>query len=259
MRKKSVKPGLLLAMGLSVATFVSCTHGENVYDNEAYFQNQAQQYAKKWQEKFGAIDPEQNWNMATQAKANIAVPSGSTVNVYTGNPYLNQGILLASFTNSGEYTFDAPKGRNLYFQAVDANGKTDVRTMTYNESNTYNVDFAGNAMAKTKSLGVRSGDRVAVKFTNVDKGSNVASGLWSSERNNGSGGYGCNPEMQYGWQRPTTMYNRLHDDYYDVSNGAQGNSVSIDASLIEAIQSIIPENKKSDYYSTIIKDVDLVV
>ena len=169
MRKKSVKASLLLAMGLSVATFVSCTHGENVYDNEAYFQNQAQQYAKKWQEKFGAIDPEQNWNMATQAKANIAVPSGSTVNVYMGNPYLNQGILLGTFTNSGEYTFDAPKGRNLYFQAVDANGKTDVRTMAYNESNTYNVDFTGNAMAKTRSVGVRSGSRSCTEFTTVER------------------------------------------------------------------------------------------
>lgn len=253
MRKKSVKPGLLLAMGLSVATFVSCTHGENVYDNEAYFQNQAQQYAMKWQEKFGPVDPEQNWNMATQAKANIAVPSGSTVNVYTGNPYLNQGILLASFTNSGEYTFDAPKGRNLYFQAVDANGKTDVRTMTYNESNTYNVDFAGNAMAKTKSLGVRSGSRSCTEFAEVKRSTPYATGLWAyiSEWYNGASL----------WDDATTIkkYNNWGDKYYYVADNAQGNGAYVDKAVMDAITEIIPENQKSSYYDKIIQDVDLIV
>ena len=146
------------------------------------------------------------------------VPSGSTVNVYTGNPYLNQGILLASFTNSGEYTFDAPKGRNLYFQAVDANGKTDVRTMAYNESNTYNVDFTGNAMAKTKSLGVRSGSRSCTEFAEVKRSTPYATGLWAyiSEWYNGASL----------WDDATTIkkYNNWGDKYYYVADNAQGNT-----------------------------------
>ena len=150
MRKKSVKPGLLLAMGLSVATFVSCTHGENVYDNEAYFQNQAQQYAKKWQEKFGAVDPEQNWNMATQAKANIAVPSGSTVNVYTGNPLFNQETAIGSFTKSGEYYLDVPKSSaSLYYETVNGDGTKTVRVSTL-ENGVFNIGGSNASYAKTR-------------------------------------------------------------------------------------------------------------
>ena len=150
MRKKSVKPGLLLAMGLSVATFVSCTHGENVYDNEAYFQNQAQQYAKKWQEKFGAIDPEQNWNMATQAKANIAVPSGSTVNVYKNNPLFNQETAIGSFTKSGEYNLDVPKSSaSLYYETVNGDGTKTVRVSTL-ENGVFNIGGSNASYAKTR-------------------------------------------------------------------------------------------------------------
>ena len=151
MRKKSVKPGLLLAMGLSVATFVSCTHGENVYDNEAYFQNQAQQYAKKWQEKFGAIDPEQNWNMATQAKANIAVPSGSTVNVYKNNPLFNQETAIGSFTKSGEYNLDVPKSSaSLYYETVNGDGTKTVRVSAL-ENGVFNIGGSNASYAKTRS------------------------------------------------------------------------------------------------------------
>ena len=150
MRKKSVKPGLLLAMGLSVATFVSCTHGENVYDNEAYFQNQAQQYAMKWQEKFGAIDPEQNWNMATQAKANIAVPSGSTVNVYKNNPLFNQETAIGSFTKSGEYNLDVPKSSaSLYYETVNGDGTKTVRVSTL-ENGVFNIGRSNASYAKTR-------------------------------------------------------------------------------------------------------------
>ena len=150
MRKKSVKASLLLAMGLSVATFVSCTHGENVYDNEAYFQNQAQQYAKKWQEKFGAIDPEQNWNMATQAKANIAVPSGSTVNVYKNNPLFNQETAIGSFTKSGEYNLDVPKSSaSLYYETVNGDGTKTVRVSTL-ENGVFNIGGSNASYAKTR-------------------------------------------------------------------------------------------------------------
>ncbi|MGN0281390.1 MAG: LruC domain-containing protein [Prevotella sp.] len=248
---------VMMASMSAIVIMGSCTKGENVYDEQAYYKNQSQQYSKSWEETFGPIDEKQDWNMATQVKSTITVSSGSTVYVYSGNPYLNEGVLLATFTNSGSYTFDAPKGSALYFMAKDANGKSDVRTMAYNESGTYNVDFTGNGT--TRSIGVRSGSRTAVEFSNVDKGSYVATGLWSSDRNNEWGGDGKNPEMQYDYQKPTTMYNRWHDKYYDVSNGAQGNSVEIDASLIDAIKTIIPENQKSDYYSTIIQDVDLIV
>ena len=138
-------------MGLSVATFVSCTHGENVYDNEAYFQNQAQQYAKKWQEKFGAIDPEQNWNMATQAKANIAVPSGSTVNVYKNNPLFNQETAIGSFTKSGEYYLDVPKSSaSLYYETVNGDGTKTVRVSTL-ENGVFNIGGSNASYAKTRS------------------------------------------------------------------------------------------------------------
>ena len=81
----------VIAMAVAaVAAFSSCSQGESVFNDEAYFNEQKAKYEKSWKEKFGAIDPTQNWNMATQAKANIAVPSGRTVNVYKSSPLCNR-------------------------------------------------------------------------------------------------------------------------------------------------------------------------
>lgn len=103
---------------LAVVTLGSCTRGESVYDDQAYYKNQAQQYAQNWVEKFGAIDPNQNWNMATQVKSTISVPSNSTVNVYTGNPYLNEGVLLGTFTQSGESSKNGMETHQIQVGAI---------------------------------------------------------------------------------------------------------------------------------------------
>ena len=142
----------VIAMAVAaVAAFSSCSQGENVFNDEAYFNEQKAKYEKSWKEKFGSIDPTQNWNMATQAKANIAVPSGSTVNVYKNNPLFNQETAIGSFTKSGEYNLDVPKSSaSLYYETVNGDGTKTVRVSTL-ENGVFNIGGSNASYAKTRS------------------------------------------------------------------------------------------------------------
>ena len=60
--------------------------------------------------------------------------------------------------------------------------------------------------------------------------------------------------------RHKIAFNSWGDKYFDASAGSVSSStVYVDKTLKDAVTSIIPENQKSSYYNTIIKDVDLVV
>ena len=142
----------VIAMAVAaVAAFSSCSQGENVFNDEAYFNEQKAKYEKSWKEKFGSIDPTQNWNMATQAKANIAVPSGSTVNVYRNNPLFNKETAIGSFTKSGEYYLDVPKSSvSLFYETVNGDGTKTVRVSTL-ENGVFNIGGSNASYAKTRS------------------------------------------------------------------------------------------------------------
>ena len=142
----------VIAMAVAaVAAFSSCSQGENVFNDEAYFNEQKAKYEKSWKEKFGSIDPTQNWNMATQAKANIAVPSGSTVNVYKNNPLFNKETAIGSFTKSGEYNLDVPKSSaSLFYETVNGDGTKTVRVSTL-ENGVFNIGGSNASYAKTRS------------------------------------------------------------------------------------------------------------
>ena len=142
----------VIAMAVAaVAAFSSCSQGENVFNDEAYFNEQKAKYEKSWKEKFGSIDPTQNWNMATQAKANIAVPSGSTVNVYKNNPLFNKETAIGSFTKSGEYYLDVPKSSaSLFYETVNGDGTKTVRVSTL-ENGVFNIGGSNASYAKTRS------------------------------------------------------------------------------------------------------------
>ena len=235
-----------IAIGLS-----SCGYD---YDYYAPQKEVMEQYSKSWKASFGEIDPAQNWNMATQRTVNITVDGTKTVQIMTGNPYLNQGTLAGEFTVNNQLSAKVDLSKDtevIYVVQRNENGKKDVKTTYASEDGSFNVDFTANAAA-TRAV-TRAGIRTATEITTVVRSTPYASGLycWKDQWNN----------YHSLWDDATTTkkYNNWGDKYYYVADNAQQSNVNLDQTLMTAINEIVPENQKSSYYNTIIKDVDLIV
>lgn len=248
---KYFKSGSLVAMAATAILMSSCAKDFELYDP---VKDATAKYEKSWKDTFGNIDPNQDWNMATQKTVNIAVDGTKTVQILTGNPYLNEGKLAGEFvvTTQLSTNVDLTKGQNIIY-AVQRNedGTKDVRTTYISEDGTFNVNFASSASnAPTRAI-TRSGDRSCTEFAEVYRGTPYTTGLYyySDQWNT----YSCL------WNdAPKNNYNNWGDKYYYVGDNAYG-TTTVDVSIIDAIKEIVPENKKTSYYNTIIKDVDLVV
>jgi len=93
--------------------------------------NKADQYAANWEQKIGAIDPNQDWSMATTVKAtiNVAAAGDGVLSIYTENPVHSTAKLLAKAfldNGTGNVTFDAVKGTEQVFVIARNNGKNVV-------------------------------------------------------------------------------------------------------------------------------------
>lgn len=93
--------------------------------------NKADQYAANWEQKIGAIDPNQDWSMATTVKAtiNVAAAGDGVLSIYTENPVHSTAKLLAKAfldNGTGNVTFDAIKGTEQVFVIARNNGKNVV-------------------------------------------------------------------------------------------------------------------------------------
>ena len=153
----------------------SCTRGMNFYDEQAYFKNQAQLYAQSWVEKFGAIDPEQDWSMASQVTASISATAsgnGAKAMLYSDNPFTTEASLLAELklSKATTITFDAPKGLTQLYAIIN-DGTYNVSQGFYNINNG-RVDITGSPVAKAKAaLRTRSGSCPVTIGNQIDLGS----------------------------------------------------------------------------------------
>ena len=153
----------------------SCTRGMNFYDEQAYFKNQAQLYAQSWVEKFGAIDPEQDWSMASQVTASISATAsgnGAKAMLYSDNPFTTEASLLAELklSKATTITFDAPKGLTQLYAIIN-DGTYNVSQGFYNINNS-RVDITGSPVAKAKAaLRTRSGSCPVTIGNQIDLGS----------------------------------------------------------------------------------------
>lgn len=249
--KKFVRSSSMVAMAASAIFMCSCSKN---FDFSLQQETVTDEYAKGWENAFGEIDSNQDWNLATQMTINITVDGTKTVQILTGNPYLNEGKLAGEFTvnNQLEAKVDLSKDTKvIYAVQRNENGKKDVKTTYANEDGTFTVDFTANASA-TRAI-TRSGSRTATEITNVARSTPYASGLycWKDQTNN----------WHSLWDDATTTkkYNNWGDKYYYVADNAKQSNVNLDQTLMTAINEIVPENQKSSYYNTIIQDVDLIV
>ena len=155
--------------------FASC--GDRDFFNP---NNKADQYAANWEQKIGAIDPNQDWSMATTVKAtiNVAAAGDGVLSIYTENPVHSTAKLLAkAFLDNGtcNVTFDAIKGTEQVFVIARNNGKNVV----YGWADIVNgtVD-AGKTVAK-KAAKTRAGEYCPVTKGKTIEFAYQASTDWS--------------------------------------------------------------------------------
>lgn len=249
--KRSIRFGSMIAIAATAALMSSCSKGFDFYDP---VQDVTQKYSQSWKETFGEIDSNQDWNLATQKIVNINVEGTKTVQILTGNPYLNEGKLAGSFTVTGRITAKVDLSKDtevIYVVQRNEDGTKDVRTTRISEDGTFNTDFT--AASSATRAATRAGSRTATEISTVVRSTPYASGLycWKDQWNN----------YHSLWDDATTTkkYNNWGDKYYYVADNAQQSNVNLDQTLMTAINEIVPENQKSSYYNTIIKDVDLIV
>lgn len=258
---KYFKSGSLVAMAATAILMSSCAKDFELYDP---VKDVTAKYEKSWKDTFGNIDPNQDWNMATQKTVNITVNGTKTVQILTGNPYLNEGKLAGEFvvTTQLSANVDLTKGQNIIY-AVQRNedGTKDVRTTYISEDGTFNVNFASSASnAPTRAI-TRSGYRTATEL-NVSRVNFLELMMYyaNEEYNTWDFNSIVNDYMTNSATRHKIAFNSWGDKYFDASAGSISNStVYVDKALKDAVANIVPENKKSSYYNTIIKDVDLIV
>ncbi|MGM9778210.1 MAG: LruC domain-containing protein [Prevotella sp.] len=257
--KKFVRSSSMVAMAATAILMCSCSKNFDFYDPA---QNVADEYAKGWQEAFGDIDSNQDWNLATQKTVNITVDGTKTVQILTGNPYLNEGKLAGEFTVNNQLSakVDLTKDTEvIYAVQRNENGKKDVKTTYISEDGTFNVDFTANASATRAAT--RAGSRTATELS-VTRNNFLELVMYyaSEEWNIWDFNNIVNDYMTNSGTRQKIAFNSWGDKYFDASDGSVSNStVYVDKTLKDAVNSIIPENQKSSYYNTIIQDVDLVV
>lgn len=258
--KKFVRSSSMVAMAASAIFMCSCSKN---FDFSLQQETVTDEYAKGWENAFGEIDSNQDWNLATQMTINITVDGTKTVQILTGNPYLNEGKLAGEFTvnNQLEAKVDLSKDTKvIYAVQRNENGKKDVKTTYANEDGTFTVDFTANASA-TRAITRNGSSRTATELS-VTRNNFLELIMYyaSEEWNIWDFNSIVNDYMTNSGTRQKIAFNSWGDKYYDASAGSVSSStVYVDKTLKDAVTSIIPENQKSSYYNTIIQDVDLVV
>lgn len=118
MRKLLLSCALITASG---AFFLSsCSKDSNLYDPNQKIND----YNNSWNQQFGAIDPTQNWNVATTVSATAACPTiagESEMRIYSDAPLEDESNLMAvtKLTNgAGSISFDAKKAANHVFVSI---------------------------------------------------------------------------------------------------------------------------------------------
>lgn len=113
---------LLCALITALGTFFlsSCSKDSNLYDPN----QKVNEYNNSWNQQFGAIDPTQNWNVATTVSATAACPTiagESEMRIYSDAPLEDESNLMAvtKLTNgAGSISFDAKKAANHVFVSI---------------------------------------------------------------------------------------------------------------------------------------------
>lgn len=161
--KRIISNGALAAVAAGALLLSSCS------DRDMFNPNyKAEEYAANWGSKFGQIDPNQDWSMATKVTAKVNVPNlpgYSLMKIYNYSPLAPECRVLGvtNLNNGvGEVSFDALKGSSSLFVTVEQNGD-------YKLFGSYNVEDGqlciGNVVPKKATAKTRSASDVTIGET----------------------------------------------------------------------------------------------
>ena len=175
--KKFVRSSSMVAMAATAILMCSCSKNFGFYDPA---QNVADEYAKGWQEAFGDIDSNQDWNLATQRAVTVTVAEQSEVNIYTKG--LDKSYLLARsiVTGTMEIKFDARKDLAEVYVVAIAGDKRDVRTVNISGESAI-ADFTASSSARAA---MRAGETLPNRELVYALGYNFKSGMFTNHFNN---------------------------------------------------------------------------
>ena len=151
--KKFVRSSSMVAMAASAIFMCSCSKN---FDFSLQQETVTDEYAKGWENAFGEIDSNQDWNLATQVtmKNPMASTNASSILVYDAMPGKSTTQLIGQFNASVEnLTFDCTKGTtSVYIVAKDADGKI-IASDYYSVVSTKAANKALTRAGETTSLG----------------------------------------------------------------------------------------------------------
>ena len=173
--KKFVRSSSMVAMAASAIFMCSCSKN---FDFSLQQETVTDEYAKGWENAFGEIDSNQDWNLATQRTVTVTVGETSEVNIYTKG--LDKSYLLAKSTISGttDISFDARKDLAEVYVVAIAGDKRDVRTV-----NVTGETAAANFTSSATRAAMRAGETLPNRELVYAWGYNFKRGMFTNHFN----------------------------------------------------------------------------
>ena len=165
----------MVAMAASAIFMCSCSKN---FDFSLQQETVTDEYAKGWENAFGEIDSNQDWNLATQRTVTVTVGETSEVNIYTKG--LDKSYLLAKSTISGttDISFDARKDLAEVYVVAIAGDKRDVRTV-----NVTGETAAANFTSSATRAAMRAGETLPNRELVYAWGYNFKRGMFTNHFN----------------------------------------------------------------------------
>lgn len=160
-----MKKVFILAALASALSACDNSH-EDLYDPDWV----REQYENQWEMSFGAIDPNQNWNMAMSVIADVDLGEYAekdyTINIYSSHPLGGSATLLAqNSSKESQFIFDAP--RDLSTVYVEVEGKEGLVISQYCSISNNKIGISSRSV-QSRSTGVSVGAPYKVEDTNYN-------------------------------------------------------------------------------------------
>ena len=155
--KGIINKSSMIAMAITATAFTSCSRHFEFYDP---VKDVTDKYATGWQKVFGDIDSNQDWNLATQVKADIDLSATdvTSVTIYSAVPGAANSMTAAVFEgNKGVIYFDFPKdATDVYVVAKDNNGKSIISDYFEIHEGVVSITNAAPQRASSRAMAVGS-------------------------------------------------------------------------------------------------------
>ena len=187
----------LLLLSLVTSAFVSCSHDFGTYgsqiDPSTLKDKDPNEVTKEDIQAnvaniFGAIDPEQDWNMVTSGTINVTadanLPGITKVQILTESPFFNNDakVLCEADAKSGEtvtLAFEAPiANKRLIAACVNSEGVYHIQGFDIGQTSVNFSSRAATRAATRGDAGYPSPSGIKVEFKNSTPSFNAARTIW---------------------------------------------------------------------------------